>query len=168
MTCGVPLMYFGRLFRYVKTEEIEKYHLPIGLVCFVVLIVLSFVGYNNSVGAGWHQTSLLLHYVVSLIGIVFTYICATYIVNTPLTPPLKIIGKYTFEIMALHFIAFKLVSLVQIYIYNYDATYLSKFPVIEINSYIWWIPYTIVGVGLPLFYVWLKNNFQKLVNVGRR
>lgn len=168
MACGVPLMYFGRLFRYVKTEKIEKYYLPIGLVCFIVLIALNLVEYNNSVGAGWHQTSLLLHYVVSLIGIVFTYICATYIVNTPLTPPLKIIGKYTFEIMALHFIAFKLVSLVQIYIYNYDATYLSKFPVIEINSYIWWIPYTIVGVGLPLFYVWLKNNFQRLVNVGKR
>lgn len=157
MACGVPLMYWGRLFRYVKTERFDKRFLLIGLFCFIVLVAVSSVGYDNSVGDGWHQTSLLLHYVVSLIGILFAYVCATYIVKTPLVTPLKVVGKYTFEIMALHFIAFKLVSLVQIYIYNYDDTYLSKFPVIEINSYIWWIPYTIVGVGLPLFYVWLKN-----------
>lgn len=60
--------------------------------------------------------------------------------------------------MALHFLSFKVISLLQIYIYNYDITYLSKFPVIEINSYLWWIPYTIVGVGLPLCYVWLNDK----------
>lgn len=59
------------------------------------------------------------------------------------------IGKCSLEIMALHFLAFKIVSLIIIIIYRLPVTRLSDYPVIETGG-LWWICYTLVGVCVPV------------------
>lgn len=164
MACGVPMMFFGRIFHFVKLPDSLKFVIPSTVASFVILIILIILDYDNSVGDGWYRTSLIVHYLVSLVGIFFIYNCAIYIRMTPLAPPLKIVGKYTFEIMALHFLAFKLVSLLQVWIYGYDIVFLSKFPVIEFNTWIWWIPYTIVGVGVPILYMCAVEKMKMILS----
>lgn len=59
------------------------------------------------------------------------------------------IGRCSLEIMALHFLAFKLVSLIIVTIYQLPVTRLSDYPVIEMGG-LWWICYTLVGVIVPV------------------
>lgn len=58
-------------------------------------------------------------------------------------------GNHTLEILGLHFISFKLVSLYIIKKYNMPIEHLAEFPIIlEYRTY--WIVYSIIGVFLPL------------------
>ncbi len=66
-------------------------------------------------------------------------------------------GNASLAIMALHFLAFKVVSLLQILIYGYGIDYLSAFPVIPDRINIWWVPYVVCGVALPLLYTSIKQ-----------
>ena len=61
-----------------------------------------------------------------------------------------LIGNNTLTIMALHFISFKIIHLTQIFIYNYPIKFLAFSPVIPKNIIYWWIPYTLIGVAIPL------------------
>ncbi len=62
------------------------------------------------------------------------------------------IGRYTFTIMALQYLAFKLVALLQIWVCQYPIRYLAFYPVIPINTHHWWLVYTLVGITVPLFF----------------
>ncbi len=71
---------------------------------------------------------------------------------------LDYVGKHTLQILTFHFLAFKLVSVIRIYVYDYDWDKLSQFPVIgEINA-IFWVVYVIAGVGLPLLGIELSKK----------
>jgi fucose 4-O-acetylase-like acetyltransferase len=74
------------------------------------------------------------------------------------------IGRNTISIMALQFISFKIVAIIQIYIYRYPLYYLAKFPVISGNNG-WWILYSIVGVIVPIF---IKYICKMVHNILRR
>lgn len=62
---------------------------------------------------------------------------------------LQYIGTNTIFIIATHFLAFKVVSLIQIQVYGYPDFYLAKFPVIS-GAGGWWIAYFACGLFLPL------------------
>ena len=78
------------------------------------------------------------------------------------------VGNASLTIMALHFLAFKVVGLLQILIYGYSIDYLSAFPAISDRINIWWIPYVFCGVALPLLYTSVKQmlvlQFGRLYN----
>lgn len=58
------------------------------------------------------------------------------------------IGKHSYDIMALHFIGFKLVTLVYIFIYDKDINLLSLY--ITDNSYLWKGLYVLFGIITPI------------------
>ena len=99
----------------------------------------------------------------------FTYILAVYIHKLPTLSRIMIyVGNASLTIMALHFLAFKVVGLLQILIYGYSIDYLSAFPAISDRINIWWIPYVFCGVALPLLYTSVKQmlvlQFGRLYN----
>lgn len=59
------------------------------------------------------------------------------------------IGKHTLPIVLLHQISLKIVTYIQINIYNEPSYMLASFPVLYANHG-WWIVYCIVGVCVPL------------------
>lgn len=70
------------------------------------------------------------------------------------------LGEHTLIILALHFLCFKLVSLLKIYLYGLPLEDLSQFPVIfEYNSY-FWILYSIIGIFIPLLLENIYNNIK--------
>jgi len=77
---------------------------------------------------------------------------------------LQFAGNHTLEIMALHFITFKLVSWFIIQLYNLPIEQLEEFPVMmaySVNG--WWIVYTIVGIALPLAFAYGKEKIKDYV-----
>lgn len=68
-------------------------------------------------------------------------------------------GNNTLEILGLHFISFKLVSLFIIYYRNLPIEHLAEFPIIiEYRTY--WIFYTFFGVLLPLIITLLYTGIR--------
>lgn len=66
------------------------------------------------------------------------------------------IGSHTLGIMTLHFLSFKLVTLILINIYGLSIKMLAAFPVItymEPNN--WWILYSFIGISCPLLLYYL-------------
>lgn len=87
----------------------------------------------------------------------------SYLLNkTILKPTLSYIGDHSFSIMAMHFLAFKLVNFFQISFYDYNIHCLKEFPVIQHeNSWGWSILYVIAGISLPLLCGHLYNKIIK-------
>lgn len=80
---------------------------------------------------------------------------------------LDFIGKNTLTILTWHFLAFKLVSLLIIDIYDLPKERLAEFPVItEYSQQGWWIAYFMVAMvvtcGIAYCNKWIKNNWLKL------
>ncbi len=60
------------------------------------------------------------------------------------------IGKNTMQILALHFLSFKIVSICMIFYYSLPFAMLSQFPVIECYQDITWPFYSLAGIAIPL------------------
>jgi fucose 4-O-acetylase-like acetyltransferase len=71
---------------------------------------------------------------------------------------IEYIGKNTLIIMALHFLAFKLISLIIILVYGLSMDKINDYPTIKEYHY-WWILYSFVGISIPLL---LGYSFRKL------
>ena len=70
------------------------------------------------------------------------------------------IGRRSLMIMALHFLAFKIVSAIYLQANNAPDYWLAKFPVIT-GSNGWWIAYTLTGIGIPLVLSAMSVSFKE-------
>lgn len=83
---------------------------------------------------------------------------------------LILIGDHTLEILTWHFLCFKLVSLIVIWVEQRPIEQLAYFPVIpaanNTSDYFtpWWPLYFIVGVGVPLLFVIIHNHLLSRKN----
>ncbi len=143
------IIYLGKLFQ-INESKIKI--VPIGgLLSLIILIVATILKYDVNVG-GLKFGNPLFFIIVSCAGFYFTLSLADLIACKPnsISRALNIIGENTLTIMALHYLAFKLVNLLQIVIYNYPDKYLAYYPVIPIKTEYWWIVYTIAGIFVPV------------------
>jgi len=75
-----------------------------------------------------------------------------------MTKSMVYIGNHTLEILTWHFLSFKLVSLLIIWIYGLPIERLAEFPVIGAYAYHgWWIIYLLTGVVFPIFFMLSKK-----------
>ncbi len=72
---------------------------------------------------------------------------------------LKCIGKKSLDIMALHFLCFKIVSFIIIKSCNLDMAHMADIPVVLGVSGIWWLLYVISGLGMPILF---RTGFNRL------
>ena len=71
---------------------------------------------------------------------------------------LVFVGDNTMDILTWHFLSFKLVSLMLIWIYGLSIARLAEFPVIEEFAYQgWWVLYLVVGVAVALGVKYLRK-----------
>lgn len=71
------------------------------------------------------------------------------------------LGKSTFIVLSIHLLCFKIITLLEIFIYKTDWFYLACYPVFKVNG-IWSLLYTLIGLFIPLA---LKNLYHKLKNI---
>ena len=77
---------------------------------------------------------------------------------------LSYLGKHTLPIMLFHFLSFKIITVLQLLLYQFDWEQLTSFPCLIIDNS-WWIVYTICGVCMPLIfyeiYTFVKRKILK-------
>lgn len=70
-------------------------------------------------------------------------------------------GRHSLTIILLHFLSFKIVTLLQIVLFEEKIEVLSAYPV-HISSNGWWIAYSIAGISIPclLLFIFGKLGIQ--------
>ena len=59
------------------------------------------------------------------------------------------ISRHSVPIIMLHFLAFKIVNYIAVYVYGFPKYMIASFPVLMTNG-VWWIFYTVTGLIIPL------------------
>lgn len=73
---------------------------------------------------------------------------------------LTFVGDNTLDILTWHFLSFKLVSLLLMFLFGLSIERLAEFPVIEEYAYQgWWVIYLVIGVVVPLGVSLVKEKF---------
>jgi fucose 4-O-acetylase-like acetyltransferase len=75
---------------------------------------------------------------------------------------IECLGQNTLCIMMLHFLAFKLVSLVYVIVYGLPSYQIAAFPTLNAN-YFWGIAYLTVGLFLPLLASLAWKNIAQII-----
>lgn len=125
---------------------ISKHKYKAVVICFLSLFMLNKYGKVDM--ASGNITNVVFFLISSVTGWFMLYSIASCkcIRDNRL---LVYTGRHTLSIMALHFLAFKIVTWIYLSISGGDMLYLAAFPVIR-NVPFLWVFYTLCGVAVPL------------------
>lgn len=126
------------------------------LFCVTVFFIAS-IGLNVNIGKNEFSSAIGV-LSTSITAFIILYYLAKLISVTFLSSIFQYLGKHTIEILALHFLAFKLVSWLLVIKFDEPYIFISSYPYYLANY--WWL-YTIVGVSIPLIFAFIKDNIQK-------
>lgn len=149
---GIFFMGIGFLFRKYE-GYIKRYPIAIGIVCLAATLVFTF----------WFGTSMSLNSKLkhvyrlpfaAIAGFTFVYILSSYIDKTSGWAKRFLVycGDHSLQIMIWHIFAYKIVALLQIFVWNLEWEQIGCHMVIhnaETSNYLW-ILYSIAGVCIPL------------------
>lgn len=161
--CAAFLAFLSGVFLHSTNfvAKVSKYKYRIIIICLLLLYLLSSKGkVNMSTG---QITNVIFFLICSIAGWFLLYSIA--LCNGIKDNILLIyIGQHTLSILAFHFLAFKIVTFIYLWISNKNMLRLATFPVIK-NVPFLWIPYTICGITIPLIlgtlFARCKNIMQK-------
>lgn len=146
----VVMFHLGRVCR--EHQLLQRY--AGNVVTFVSIIFMVAVymlgGIVRFQAEAMANNNLLLFFLVPLAGVTMVYGTARWIGKTRLNKAVHLCGYYSFEIMALHFISFKIVAAAHIWIEGGGLNHLADFPVYMENLN-WWTPgYVVIGCAVPI------------------
>ena len=161
---GISIIYLGcfyKKYRMKFDKYLKWWYAPILGTMIWGILSLKIGMIELSVNQIMHPA---LFYPVTLIGILFCLCLAEGIKKVrPLCKMFATIGKNSYHIMALHFLAFKCVDLVAVRIFKDGNDVLGKFTVSYEN--LWWI-YYIAGIAIPIAVIYalkyIRNKLSKL------
>lgn len=156
--------FFGIGFLFRKYERHYKVTWWL-TVCFAVIVYL----FSHYLTANMNWRSSFVQFlslpVPAILGFLMTYNIATWLNRHEGTVKnfLVFCGDNTLPIFVFHIISYKLVSLVKIWYYDLDFAQIGCHMVIHEHAKddLFWIPYTIVGVGVPLAVTWGLQRLKK-------
>lgn len=154
LTCYI-LFDFGRKISKYKIETKESTKSLIMISSFILLVILNKIG---TIEMSQHKyTNPIYFLTVSILGWYFVYELSYFMSKLKVTSNmLQYIGKNTMSILICHFIAFKIVNLIGVMIFNENVDLISKFPFAFRGSY-WWLIYAFAGIIIPLAFNKIKN-----------
>ena len=145
------LYFIGHFFRLIKSKYQGwnwKQFLPVFFVSFVVLLILNQFGRIELAGNSYVNPAFLL--AASFMGWCFLYSISYFIALLPIKNFFLGIGKRTLTIVIFHFLSFKLVAAIVVKVYGLPDFCIATFPNLYGTKGMWWLAYTIVGVGVPV------------------
>ena len=144
--------------------------LPMTLVCGVIVFLFSKYLTANM---NWRSTytQFLSLPVPALLGFLMTYNISRWIDCTKgwMKKFLVYTGDHTLNIFIFHIISYKVVSLLKIWYYGLDPRQIGCHMVIHDYSQqdLFWILYTIAGVGIPLLGTMMSDKIVRAIKVMR-
>ena len=160
---SVPvLLEIGRVIKHkdmINRYRNKGYALICGLVFLTMLMVVSKLGsitmnYNVIVNPLFFLLCSLLGFslCVSVADLIYKY-------SRNLRRITVYMGANSLTIMLLHFVSFKVVTLLQITLLGENIEKLTSYPV-YISSNGWWIMYSVAGISIPLLAAFLWKDFK--------
>lgn len=154
-TCG---FYFKN-----RLAFIDKKNAPI--IAGTMFFALFLLKKHGSIGfAGGTIPNVLFFIASSLLGFIFLYSLSVMIKNNKVIKLQNIvytISESSLWILALHFLCFKIVSIIYVLLTNISINKIADFPVIEEAKYLW-ILYSLTGIMIPVVLYqmkgWIKND----------
>lgn len=155
------LYYLGILYnKYKENIDIKI----LGFICSLSVLCFAYphVAGKISLGENYYPNPLWL-ITVSVAGFIFIMSISNLLVKFNITKAIfAYIGRHTISILLFHFTAFKVINYIQTVIYSKPTYCIAAFPV-YINTEYWWIIYTVTGVALPIFAVFLWENIKNYI-----
>lgn len=155
---AVLIYYFGYLYRrYEKYIQFKPYYLV------PALLILLFSSFHGHIEMSLNKYPNMPFFIYnSLAGIYLSLYVAKHITNKGIIRLFSFIGIHTIAILALHFLSFKLINFIQLTYFDYHIypLYLMAiFPTLN-TSGIWWVAYTLAGIGIPLFFIFSLDQIK--------
>ncbi len=155
----VVLLHLGYLTRKYCIDQFFSNKILIASSTFAIGIISIYYKINIVEGKFGNPFIFLL---ASSLGCIMTLGFASYLEKSIFKNLLLYVGNNTMVIMAFHFLAFKLVSLLIITLNNLNINLLASFPVLTGSNY-YWLLYSIIGVSIPICYNILSEKVLLLV-----
>ncbi len=134
----------GTVFACLKKYNRDVFYLPMLLLGFFSLLICDKIG-SIEISKGV-LTNPIFYIVASISGWFFIFALAFFLDKILLLKQFFcFLGKNTMCVIGLHFLGFKLVTLFQIYVYDYPIQKLATFPVLVTISG-WWFVYFVVSM----------------------
>ena len=140
----ILLFYIGFIykekFNFIKIDFLKF------ILSFIVLLLFCFIlnKYYIIVQNFYYNPVFLIS--TSIAGFIFTMYISEFISKLRfLSNILDYIGQNTISILCLHLLCFKIITLLQVLIYNQPDYMLAAFPKLYSYNY-WWVLYAIVGI----------------------
>jgi fucose 4-O-acetylase-like acetyltransferase len=150
-------------FLYKKYEHLVPINSYFSLLCLLLLVFVVMIGHykidsiNSTVG--YLPKAILYLVFTPILGTYMTLYLSKIISRYRIADFFDYIGRNTITILALHFLSFKLVSLIIVHSENLNRFEIASFPVIP-NHDGWFLAYFLAGVLIPLSVrtTWVKVN----------
>lgn len=146
----------GKIFKTYSNVRIYDYKYFI-ISFFIIILSVShykelsmFCGYNKVIPFS----------ITAISGIYMALYISKLVNNTKIKNLMYYIGKNTLIILSLHFLTFKLVSLLQIVIYHLPIKHLAEYPTIENSNSFFWIIYSLAGITIPLLIHYIYDKIK--------
>lgn len=144
--------------RAYKQMDVDADKWAITFLAFIVV----------AIGSVWCGTSMLGYSTIQILPYSVCAILGTIMVlnlshrlslyQNKVKRVLMFVGDHTLEVLTWHFLAFKLVSLLIIWIHSLPIEQLACFPTINEYSIMYWPLYSLVGIGVPMSLLRLKQS----------
>ena len=162
--CGFIFRQYAGQYR----QFIGRHYAALWTTILFAVIVLLFSKYLTA-NMNWRSTfvQFLSLPIPALLGFLMTYNISLWLDRHEgrLKQFLVYTGNNTLNIFIFHIVAYKVVSLLKIWYYDLDIRQIGCHMVIHEYSQqdLFWILYTIAGVGLPLGCTWLSRKVKERV-----
>lgn len=161
ITYGASFFTIGHIYKSFDKKIIYR---TIYVTFALVLFSTSLILYKDGLSIYCHYKEVIPYTLFATTGIYLTFALSRLIDKYKIKRIFYFIGQETMIILSLHFLSFKLVSLILIFAYHLPINHLAEYPVLNINNGNYWFAYTIIGVAIPLMvkniYNRTKNNIQ--------
>lgn len=164
----IPFLFLGYLISYYKIDVLKLIKWPIALICGAAYIYLFAIKGCRIDLSKELIISQYMFYPATLLGIYFVCFIAKMLAKfKPTTTTFSFIGKYSFDIMALHFLIFKIIDVLFGLITKASPEVYSAFPCaypklwpIYLAVSLLTIPF--IRLALSSLYAWLTAVSKKL------
>lgn len=156
--CDISMGLFGAFF-YMFGFLIMRYaHIWrnfFGAILFSLFLLISFFYFKDGISMACGFNKVLPFSISAVSGTLLTLYVSKVIEErwAKVKYILYYIGNHTLDILALHFLSFRLASYIIVYLYGIDTIHVAEHPVImevSIPHTYWWCLYCIVGIFFPL------------------
>ena len=160
---GIFLMgYFFHRYEYLLnsyTKQIFFFIIP----CIIIYISVELNFYARLQPANIAKENPFILLFISTLGCLMVYSLSKIISTYKISRLIAITGEHSFSIMALHFLAFKLISFFIIISNHYELSQMSKFPTIQTNNILWNLAYISSGVILPIIITIFYSKIKRFI-----